>query len=226
MSDASPEVCTVSRDSGNSGPTIVLLSGGVDSVTMLYQLQRQTRVVALFVDYAQRASAREHEVARYHATALGVELVRLDLTEAGKTFRDGQTAKLHIPLPHRNVVVLSLALSYAGQIRSPEIATAVIADDVGGYASASSKFLDAMRHVARELGGVTLSTPLIHLPKTRVIHLGQTLGVDFTQTHSCMRDNHVHCGRCTQCVKRRNSFREAGVVEPDDFYASAHAANA
>lgn len=220
MTETSDASCSLRPDSNPDGPIVVLVSGGVDSITMLHLLRSQGhRLTALFVDYAQRASIREYAAAQQHCAALGVDLLRLDLTQVGQAFRSRQVAKLHIPLPHRNVVVLSLALSYAGQVHASAIATAVIKDDVGGYASASVAFLDAMQNVASALGGVNLMTPLIQLTKTDVIRAGVRLGVDFTQTHSCMRDNDRHCGRCTQCVRRRDSFRAAGVSEPEGFYA-------
>src|SRR5215471_6765281 len=110
--------------------TLVLTSGGVDSTTLLYVLRNSTRVVPVFIDYAQRAAQREQSVSSYHAGALGLKLRQLNLSALGQSMRREQQAKLHVPLPHRNLVVLSVALSYAAQVGANEIAIASIKDDL------------------------------------------------------------------------------------------------
>jgi 7-cyano-7-deazaguanine synthase len=200
-----------------------MMSGGVDSTTMLHRVHRTQLAVPLFVDYAQKAARKERAVAEQQAAALGLSLQVLDMSAVGNAFRAHQVAKLHVPLPHRNLVVLSLGLSFAVQVGASQVAIAVIADDLDGYASASRTFLATMRAIASSLGDIAIVTPLVDLRKTEVIHEGVRLGVDLTQTHSCMRSPERHCGRCTQCVRRRQSFTEAGVSEPEGFYAVAAA---
>jgi 7-cyano-7-deazaguanine synthase len=198
--------------------TVVLLSGGVDSAVMLYSVHERARAAPLFVDYAQRAARTEEAMAAHHAQALGLPLQRLDMSAVGEAFRAEQQAKLHVPLPHRNLVLLGLALAYAAQIRASAVAIAVTADDLEWYPSASADFLSRFRDLAQSLGGASISTPLIHLDQRGVLAEGVRLGVDFARTHSCMRLGARHCGKCSQCEKRQRAFSEAGVDEPADFY--------
>ncbi|WP_437730138.1 7-cyano-7-deazaguanine synthase [Sorangium sp. So ce1335] len=199
-------------------PTIVLLTGGADSTTLLHVVHARAPVVPVFVDYGQRAAHREHQAAERQCAALGLSLRRFDMGAVGAAFRAEQQAKLHIPLPHRNLVVLSLALSYAAQIEAAAIAIAVIRDDIDGYASASLKFLEAIRHLASALGTVAIETPLVGLDKRAVLAEGVRLGIDYGQTYSCMLGYERHCGRCTQCKKRRAAFAAAGMPEGPGFY--------
>jgi 7-cyano-7-deazaguanine synthase len=201
--------------------TVVLLSGGVDSAVMLYSVHERARAAPLFIDYAQRAARTEEAMATHHAQALGLPLQRLDMSAVGESFRAEQQAKLHVPLPHRNLVLLSLALAYAARIRATDVAIAVTADDLEWYPSASVDFLSRFRDLAQSLGGALISTPLIHLDKQAVLAEGVRLGVDLSRTHSCMRQGDRHCGKCTQCEKRQRAFSEAGVYEPPDFYGLA-----
>ncbi|WP_438037414.1 7-cyano-7-deazaguanine synthase [Sorangium sp. So ce128] len=198
--------------------TIVLLTGGADSTTLLHVVNARAPVVPVFVDYAQRAAHREHQAAERQCVALGLSLRRFDMAAVGAAFRAEQEAKLHIPLPHRNLVVLSLALSYAAQIEATSIAIAVIRDDVDGYASASLRFLEAFRGLASALGSVAIDTPLIGLDKRAVLAEGVRIGTDYAQTYSCMLGYERHCGRCSQCKKRRAAFVAAGVPESPGFY--------
>ncbi len=181
-------------------------------------MHTRARVVPVFVDYGQRAAHREHQAAERQCAALGLSLRRFDMGAVGAAFRAEQQAKLHIPLPHRNLIVLSLAASYAAQIEAASIAIAVIRDDVDGYASASLGFLDAFRGLVSTLGPVSVDTPLIGLDKRAVLAEGVRLGVDFGQTYSCMLGYERHCGRCPQCKKRRAAFVAAGVPESPGFY--------
>ena len=103
-------------------PAVLLLSGGVESTTLLHQLaQSGEPMQALFVDYGQRAAPEERLAAEDHCEPLGIEVVVLDLARVGATFRRGQERKSHIPLPHRNLVALSLALSYATNLGARRI---------------------------------------------------------------------------------------------------------
>jgi 7-cyano-7-deazaguanine synthase len=198
---------------------VLLLSGGVESVTLLHQLVDSGEPLqALFVDYGQRAAPLELAAAEGHAGRLGIELVRLDLSRVGDTFRAGQERKHHVPLPHRNLVALSLGLSYAANISATRLYLAANESDARDYASSSHAFLAQFRLIAGLLGDVDLATPLVSLSKTEVVARGMQLGVDYATTYSCLLGYPVHCGRCPQCAKRREAFHEAGYEEPAGFY--------
>ena len=193
---------------------VVLVSGGVDSSVLLYRVQElaraeNTRTVPLFVDYAQRAARQEQQAAEWHTRQLGLTLNVLDMVRVGESFRRAEELERHIPLPHRNLVVLSLALSYAEVARCASLAIGVIADDVDGYASASAVFLSAFRNLAATLGRVRIETPLIELSKSGVVIEAARLGVDLNRTYSCMLGRDEACGRCRQCQGRETALSDA-----------------
>lgn len=195
---------------------IILLSGGVESTTLLYSEGAEAE--ALFIDYGQRAAAREEAAAGYHCTQRAVPLTVLDMAAVGETFRAGQHLRLHVPLPHRNLVALSLGLSFAAQRQAQRLCLALNRDDTHAYASASLSFVEHFQALAGTLGDIEIATPLIALSKAEVIAQGAARGVDYTQTYSCLLGYAVHCGSCPQCLKRRAAFAEAGRREPSGFY--------
>lgn len=208
------------RNTGVAMREIVLLSGGVESSVLLrLEAARGVGLVPAFIDYAQRARREEHAAAARQCAALGVELKVLDMARAGEVFRAGQEKKLHIPMPHRNLVVLSLGLSLAYQLRADAVAVAVNRDDAQAYASAAPEFMERFRHMAQALGPVQMRSPLAQLGKSQVVQQGVALDVDFSGTYSCMLGYARHCGRCTQCIRRRAAFAAAGVSEPKGFYS-------
>ena len=199
--------------------SILLVSGGVESTTLLAQLADAGEPVqALFIDYGQRGATEERRAAESQCARLGVELVPLDLARVGATFRRGQDRKAHVPLPHRNLVALSLGLSYAANLGAKRLYLAANRADTTEYASSSHAFLAQFRLICGLLGDVELRVPYIDLSKAEVIRRGIDLGVDYDTTYSCLLGYPVHCGRCPQCVKRREAFRAAGLAEPTGFY--------
>lgn len=201
--------------------TVVLLSGGVDSAVLLHRVARSGKTTPLFFDYGQRAAKQERAAARAQCTSLELELVCLDIASVGHTFAAEKQSKPHVPVPHRNLVLVSLALSYAASVEAAAVALSVIRDDVDWYASASLGFLEALRELARTLDAATIETPFVAHEKAAVIADGKGLGVNFAQTYSCMVGHDLHCGRCHQCLARRNALAHAGVVEAEDFYRRA-----
>lgn len=199
--------------------SILLLSGGVESVTLLYDLvDRGEAVQSLFLDYGQRAATQERAAAEGHCARMGVELVPLDLAHAGEAFRRGQERKHHVPMPHRNLVALSLGLSYATNLGATRLYLSANSEDTVDYASSSLAFLAQFRLICGLLGDVQLATPFVGRTKAEVIRRGMTLGVDYDTTYSCLLGYPVHCGRCPQCRKRRAAFHEVGYAEPMGFY--------
>ena len=200
-------------------PAVLLLSGGVESTTLLHQLaQSGEQLQAIFIDYGQRAEPHERRAVADHCERLGVEVVPLDLARVGDVFRRGQERKAHVPLPHRNLVALSLALSYATNLGARRLYLGVNRDDTLEYPSASHAFLAQFRLVAGLLGDVELRTPYANLGKSEAVRRGDELGVDFETTYSCLLGYPVHCGRCPQCRMRRAALDAAGIAEPTGFY--------
>lgn len=198
---------------------VLLLSGGVESVTLLHRLAGAGQPVqAVFIDYGQRAAKTERGAATEHCAQLGVELVALDLSGAGEQFRNVQSARPHVPIPHRNLVALSLGLSYATGLGSTRLYLAANREDAAAYPASSHMFLTQFRVLAGILGAVTLMTPFIDLSKAQVIARGTALGIDYATTYSCMLGYPAHCGRCTQCLARKAAFEAAQIPEPNGFY--------
>ncbi len=201
-----------------SEKTVVLVSGGLDSAVLLHQVQKGGQPLPVFIDYGQRAVERERAAALVQCGALGLELTRLDATAVAAAFHAKAAIRPHSPLPLRNLVLMSLALSYADLVQAGSVATAVIRDDIGAYPCTAGSFWYAFRDLAATMGSVRIETPLIYLDKVAVIAEGLRLGVDLCGTYSCSVGEPAHCGRCRQCVVRRAAALKAGLLEPDDFY--------
>lgn len=188
---------------------IILLSGGVESTTLLYMRHASVEVHALFLDYGQRAAAPERAAARAHCDSLNVPFTAFDLASLGHGFRRGQAKKLHVPTPHRNAVAIGIGLSFAALKEASVLNIALNRDDLDAYPSASLPFLTAMGEAAHALE-LELATPLRELSKADVIRTGVALGVDFAQTYSCLLGYDEHCGHCPQCLSRKRAFALAG----------------
>lgn len=221
-------------------PAVVLLSGGLDSATVLAQARdRGFDCHALSFDYGQRHSA-ELNAARQVAQKLGAtehRIFTLDLAQFGgsaltDTALDVPAAGGEgIPLtyvPARNTVFLSLALAWAEVLESQDIFIGVNAVDYSGYPDCRPEFIAAFQETARlatktgaEGAAIEIHTPLIDLSKAGIIREGVRLGVDYGLTVSCYKadEEGLACGECDSCHLRRQGFEAAGI--PDSTrYAS------
>jgi 7-cyano-7-deazaguanine synthase len=177
----------------------------------------------LFIAYAQKGENQEYKAAKAICNFVGIEskLDYLNMSNVGEFFRDRQKEKLHVPLPHRNLVLLSLALGYASQIHNKSVRTdpdtktsihlALIAEDFNkpNYTSGSSSFIDAFKVMANALDrNIHLELPYKDFSKNQVIQRGVDLGIDYDITYTCMLGNEKPCGHCMQCKSRAKAFQE------------------
>ncbi|MEG4067078.1 7-cyano-7-deazaguanine synthase QueC [Microcoleus sp. Pol11C2] len=217
---------------------VILLSGGLDSSTVLYQAKADgCECYAISFDYKQR-HRRELESARAIALAAGVkahQIVNFDLTLwGGSALTDNEMAlpidrnlaemSQNIPItyvPARNTIFLSFALAYAETLEADRIYIGVNALDYSGYPDCRLDYIQAMQEVfrlgtkqGREGNAINIITPLIELKKTEIIQLGNKLGVPWEQTWSCYAGGENACGVCDSCRLRLAAFEELGLKDP------------
>jgi 7-cyano-7-deazaguanine synthase len=217
---------------------VILLSGGLDSSTVLYLAKSEgDDCYALSFDYQQR-HRRELEAAKTIAIGLGNvthQVVSFDLRLwGGSALTDNEIAlpqhrdlaemSESIPVtyvPARNTIFLSFALAYAETIAASRVYIGVNALDYSGYPDCRPDYIDAMRSVfrlgtkqGREGDPIEIVTPLIDLKKTEIIQLGDRLGVPWEKTWSCYSEASVPCGTCDSCRLRLAAFAELGKVDP------------
>ena len=217
---------------------VVLLSGGLDSATVLAMARAQGfSCYALSVDYGQRHHT-ELAAAQRIAQTLGAcehRVVNIDLTGfGGSALTDNnipvpQKPGAGIPLtyvPARNTIMLSLALAWAEVLQAQDIFIGVNAVDYSGYPDCRPAYIEAFERMANlatraavEGHPLTLHVPLLHLSKAEIIHNGIKLGVDYGQTVSCYQadDQGGACGVCDSCRLRRAGFAAAGVADPTNY---------
>ena len=220
---------------------VVLLSGGMDSATVLAMARAQDYVCyALSVDYGQRHHA-ELNAAQRVAKSLGAQehrVVKIDVASfGGSALTDNNIAVPHraskgIPLtyvPARNTIMLSLALAWAEVLHALDIFIGVNAVDYSGYPDCRPAYIEAFEHMANlatkaavEGHPLTLHAPLLHMSKAEIIQQGCSLGIDFAQTVSCYQaDESGHaCGVCDACRLRRAGFFAAGIDDSTRYRVS------
>ena len=223
-------------------PAIVLLSGGLDSATVLALMRRDGFAVhALSFDYGQRHKEELHYAALL-AQSMGAashRVLRIDLAAfGGSALTDPQLSVPEsglapgIPItyvPARNTVFLSLALALAEVLGARDIFLGVNSQDYSGYPDCRPEFVhafEALAQVATRLGdearGPRIHAPLQFLNKSEIIHLGSRLGVDYGMTRSCYQLDAEgrSCGRCDSCRLRREGFQKAGIADPTPYQGS------
>ncbi len=217
---------------------VVLLSGGLDSATVLAQARADGReCYALSIDYGQRHRAELDAAARLAVSLGAIEhrVVHVDVGQfGGSSLTD---ADLEIPtspsdgipstyVPARNTVMLSLGLGWCEVLDAHELYIGVNAVDYSGYPDCRPEFIAAFEHLARlaTRAGIEgrefhVRTPLQHLAKADIIKLGVSLGLDYAQTVSCYQsDNDGRaCGACDACRLRHEGFRAAGIDDPTRY---------
>jgi len=217
---------------------VVLLSGGLDSATVLAQARAQGfACYALSLDYGQR-HASELAAARRVAAVLGAvehKIIALDLTQiGGSALTDAsiavpETPSVGIPVtyvPARNTVFLSLALGWAEVLGAQDIFIGVNAVDYSGYPDCRPEYIAAFERLANlatraGVEGVPfrINAPLIAMSKAEIIQAGMQLGVDYALTLSCYAadSDGRACGRCDSCRLRAAGFAQAGVPDPTRY---------
>lgn len=222
---------------------VVLLSGGLDSATVLAMARRDGRdCIALSFAYGQRHEI-ELAAARRVAGALGAAehiVYPIDLRLFGAS---ALTSSISVPkdavgapgipvtyVPARNTIFLAIALGLAEARGAEEIWIGVNAVDYSGYPDCRPEFIAAFQQViARgtksgiERGQPRVITPLIEWTKAQIIRRGVELGVDYAITHSCYDPDAEGraCGHCDSCILRRRGFEEAGVGDPTRYQSSS-----
>jgi len=220
----------------DSRKAVVLVSGGLDSVTALAMAQGQGfECYGLSVNYGQRHSS-ELDAAQRVTEKAGVPLkvLPLDLRAIGGSAltddidvpEDGTEGIPVTYVPARNTIMLSLALAYAEVLGAEDIFIGVNAVDYSGYPDCRPEFIEAYQQMARlatkaavEGAGMTIHTPLIDLTKAEIIQEGVRLGVDYSLTVSCYQADEQGraCGVCDSCRIRKDGFAAAGIPDPTKY---------
>lgn len=215
---------------------VVLLSGGLDSATVLAIACRDYEVIALSFDYHQRHVSElqaAKELARQYASEH--RIIRLDsgvlagsaLTDTGIDVpREHEEGIPVTYVPARNTVFLAHALAVAEISGADDIFIGVNAVDYSGYPDCRPEYIEAFTRMANlatraavEGRPLHIHTPLIDLSKAEIIQLGERLGVDYSLTVSCYQADAEGraCGTCDSCRFRRSGFEQAGIADPTRY---------
>lgn len=212
--------------------SLMVLSGGMDSVTMLYEYASSIDVAVTFL-YGSNHNSRELECAAWHCRRLGIEHIVIDLGFIGEHFHssllegadavpegdyDFDNMKSTV-VPFRNGIMLAAA---AGMAESQGLTRVMIANHAGDHAlypDCRADFIKAMSRAIAEgtYDNIMLYAPYTLLSKAQIAERGKHLGIDYSRTYSCYKGGAKHCGRCGTCVERRQALADAGIVDTTEY---------
>jgi len=214
---------------------VVIVSGGMDSVTLLHDLIKRkdiygdVTIYAISFNYGQRHN-KELLCAWRQCQEVGVDHKILDMHVLNEvapsvlTRRDRQVPEGHYQdsnmkatvVPNRNMVMLSLATAYCIGLGGDIVFYGAHGGDHAIYPDCRPTFVDAMNKVMQlcDWTKVRLEVPYLRLNKTNILTIGKWLGVDYSQTWTCYNGRDKACGRCGSCQERLEAFKNLGLVDP------------
>jgi 7-cyano-7-deazaguanine synthase len=218
---------------------VILLSGGLDSTTVLAIAKEQNYdCYALSFDYGQKQrSELESSIAiAKKSNVIEHRIMKISLNDIGGSALTDKAINVpkfsesdEIPItyvPARNTIFLSFALAWAEVVDCQTIFIGVNALDYSGYPDCRPEFIEAFENMANlatkqsvEGDKIQIKTPLINMTKAEIIRKGLSLGVDYSKTTSCYDANALGeaCGECDACVLRKNGFSNANVLDPTKY---------
>jgi 7-cyano-7-deazaguanine synthase len=216
---------------------VVLLSGGLDSVTVLHHMAATEQVVAaVSFDYGAKHNARELPCAADQCRGLRIQNQIVPLTFLGNTFKsdllksggkipDGHYEELTMKktvVPFRNGIFLSLAAGYAESIGAEGVAIAAHSGDHAIYPDCRESFFLPMAQAieAGTYAHTKLLRPFVAMDKAAIVRRGTELKINYARTWSCYKGGVIHCGTCGTCVERREAFAKAGLIDPTEYLST------
>lgn len=208
--------------------SVIILSGGMDSVTLLYD-HKDEIALGISFDYGSNHNAREIPFAKMHCERLGIKHITINLDFMHQYFKssllDGAEA---IPeghyaddnmkstvVPFRNGIMLSIAIGIAESNNLDQVFIANHGGDHTIYPDCRPEFINAIDAAATAgtYNNVKVVAPYTQITKSDIARIGKKLGIDYTETWSCYKGGEVHCGKCGTCVERKEALAEAGIED-------------
>lgn len=212
--------------------TVVVLSGGLDSCVLLATVKSLSKdeIVALNFNYGSNHNKRERRSAELICQYYDVQLHEIDLSFAKQVFKSSllngadavpeghyQAEQMKSTVvPFRNGIMASIATAWAESNDFQCVAMGVHTGDHFIYPDCRPNFIDSMTQsiMYGTDTKVFLTAPFLHINKANIISQGDELDVPFGLTYSCYKGDEIHCGKCGACNERKESFRNAGVIDP------------
>lgn len=207
---------------------MIIVSGGMDSITMLYEYRERIAVGVSF-DYGSNHNAREIPFARLHCERLGIRhiVVNLDfmhrhfkssLLEGADAIPEGHYADENMKstvVPFRNGIMLAIATGLAESNGLKYVMMANHGGDHAIYPDCRPDFVKAFDEAAAAgtYEGVRVLAPYTDITKADIARKGREMGIDYAETWSCYKGGEHHCGRCGTCVERKEALADAGVCD-------------
>lgn len=212
--------------------SVIIVSGGMDSITLLYD-RKDEIALGISFNYGSKHNAKEIPFAKMHCERLGIKHITIELgfmqqyfesslLQGGDEIPEGHYADDNMKstvVPFRNGIMLSIA---AGIAESNKLTKVLIANHFGDhsiYPDCREEFITAM-NAATKAGtyvDVEVVGPYTQISKTDIARRGKMLGIDYTETWSCYKGGDVHCGKCGTCVERQEALRDAGIEDTTEY---------
>ena len=212
--------------------SVLIMSGGVDSTTLLYEEQLRIALAVTF-DYGSKHNAREIPFARWHCRQLRIPHVVIPLDFMDRYFKSsllksgGDVPEGHYAddnmrstvVPFRNGIMLSIAVGIAESRGLRYVMMANHGGDHAIYPDCRPEFVEAFDRTAQAgtYVGVRLHSPYTNLTKADIVRRGKDLAIDYAMTWSCYQGGDCQCGRCGTCVERREAFALAGIDDTTSY---------
>ncbi|WP_077195731.1 7-cyano-7-deazaguanine synthase QueC [Prevotella ihumii] len=209
--------------------SIIIVSGGLDSITLLYE-KAATIALAISFDYGQNHAEKELPFAALHCRRLGIKHIIIplefmqeyftsSLLEGSESIPEGHYEEENMKstvVPFRNGIMLSIAAGIAESHNLNRIYVANHGGDHTIYPDCRPEFIAAMNAATQNgtFNNTKIEAAFTHITKADIVRIGTQLGINYAETWSCYRDGVHHCGKCGTCVERKEAFQEAGLADP------------
>ena len=212
--------------------SLIVVSGGMDSVTLLYEYAERIALAVSF-DYGANHNAQEITFARLHCARLGIkhiviplafmkEYFKSSLLSGGEAIPEGHYADENMKstvVPFRNGIMLSIACGIAESNGLKQVLIANHGGDHAIYPDCRSEFIHAMDSAMRAgtYENIGILAPYTHISKSDIATRGKKLQVNYAETWSCYKGGTTHCGKCGTCIERKEALREAGIDDTTEY---------